>query len=150
MIRWGLAVVGALVLLVVVAWSAGWDSAERPEPKPTTREPTQAERIIEFCSRPASRGSVLCKVDPEDEEAVEEATRRILEQRTTGPQIIEREIRENDDDDDAPAPRVTVVVPRQPTSQPTPAQTTRPPLVPDIPEMAPVPKLPESPLGLQP
>lgn len=131
MIRYGL-LLTAVVALSWVWWTVGRHTAEPPEP----REPTQAERIIEYCSVPVNRSSPLCSVkDPTDDEAVEDAVRDIVEQ----PRVIEREtVRERDNDsDDDPA---VVVVPDDDDSEPAPsrtnppapAPTTRPPLAPDL------------------
>lgn len=127
MVRWGLAVVTGLMVAVVLAWNAGRQSV--PDPAPAGPTP-QVERTPD---RP--------KTDPLLVPGVRAPER---------PQIIERERiteRADDDDDDQPAPRVTVVVPRQssgstqrPTQAPKPAPTTRAPL--KIPEIE-IPEIPE-------
>lgn len=137
MIRTGILVFVGLVILSAVAWSAGYNSVE-VEP-PTKRQPTEAERIIAYCSDADHKTSPLCSVDPDDSDAVRDAVRDAVARQQSGPQIIERERiteRDSDEDDDQPAPRVTVVVPRQPaTTPPRPAPTrtpTRPPMIPEI------------------
>lgn len=139
MIRIGLAIAVGLIGVAAVAWNVGRNTAE-PE-----RQPTEAEQIIAFCKAPEHKSSPLCKVDPQDPEDVRGAVRDILEQRTTGPQIIERErVTEKDDDDGNSTPRVEVNVPREnPTPQPTSAPlATQRPLVPEV---VPIPSLPSPP-----
>lgn len=141
MIRAGLAVFAGLVLLSVVAWNAGQDSVDLPR-----RQPTEAERIIAFCSETEHEKSPLCQVEAEDPDAVRDAVRDIVQQQPPSARVIERErevIRENEDDDDE-SPRVEVRMPETTTpqqQQPTPTQTTPPSLLPGLS----IPKIPEMP-----
>lgn len=133
--RAGLVILVGLSALIAGSWSAGRNSVET---KPRT--PTEAERIIAFCSDKANQRSPLCAVkDPEDSDSVRDAVRDVIERQTTGPRVIERRETIREGDDDAPAPRVTVVVPRQTSpparTTPTPARTTPPPAL--IPEVVP-------------
>lgn len=144
MIRYGLLLTG-VVALSWVWWAVGRQSALEP----ARREPSQAERIIEYCSVTINRNSPLCRVpDPTDTAQVEDAVREVVRD---SPRVIEREtVREGDDDDDS---ETIIVTPRQ-TSQPRPssptvprptqAPTTRPPLLPDV-EIPDVPNLQEPP-----
>jgi hypothetical protein len=127
-----------------------------PEPKPGE---TTADRIMEFCTDRANKGSPLCAVDdPTNERQVEDAVEKVIERATEQPRIIEREtVREQSDDDDDD-PRVEVNVPRQTnppaprptrTTQPAPRPTSRP-LVPEIPEVPDVPTPPDLGLPLLP
>jgi hypothetical protein len=128
--RWGAGVLAGLILVAVVAWSAGRSSTpEAPEPEPTTEHTTTPDNRVE---EPISGAG--------------------------SPQIIEREtVRDvsddNDSDDDTPVPRVTVVVP-QPTTppsstQPAPAPTTQPPVI-QVPNIPDIPDLPNLGLPLLP
>lgn len=149
-----------LALLAAGALGLGlwWYLDDDPEP----REPSEAEKIIEFCSDLAHKANPLCTVEnPEDPEAVRDAVQDAIERQTIGPQIIEREtIRDRDDDDGSDSrPQVNVTVPRDkpqstptlpPPRRPTPAPTTtQPPLVIEIPEV-PAPNLPDVGLPLLP
>lgn len=151
MTRWVVAVLAAVFTLAVVAWSVGWNAHE---PKPQRRQVTEAERIIAYCSQTVHKDSPLCRVDAEDPEQVEDAVRDIIDRRTTGPQIIEREretVRQSDDDDDTgPAPQVTVIQPSQEPAQSPSAAATRPPMQLDIPDLPDVPDLGDVQLPLLP
>lgn len=140
----------ALLLAGIVAFCAlvTWGLVNDEEPE----KPTEADKIIEFCSKPDNADAPLCTVDPGDSNAVEQVIEDAIERQTTGPQIIDRErtIERVEDDDDDP-PRVRTVTPRPspaPTRQaprtPAPSPTTRPPLSPDI-EIPNVPDVPEIP-----
>jgi hypothetical protein len=153
--RFAVLVVG-VVALSVGAWYVN-DEYVEPEPLPrptatmTPPPPSQADRLMAFCDKAANRANALCKVDPNDPEAVKDAVERIVEQ--ASPRIIERD---SDDDDDDNPPDVNVVVPRsesstqqpQPTSEPTPAPPQLPIEIPQIPAM-PV-EVPDIPLPLLP
>lgn len=143
--RWAVGVFLGLLFIGVVAWNAGRQSVEVPE----VRQPTEADRIISFCSQAVNKASPLCRVDPEAPEDVRGAVREIVERQS--PQIIERRetIREDKDDDEAAPPEIEVNVPppsaapQQPS--PTPTRTQRP-LLPEVE----VPELPELGLPLLP
>lgn len=149
MIRLFVVLVLGVLALSVGAWYVN-DEFTQPEPKPTpsaSPTPSQADRLMAFCGKPANRDNALCKVDPNDPEAVRDAVERIVEQ--SPPLIIERE-RDNDDDG-SDQPDVNVIVPRATTAAPrptpTPSRTTAPPLlpieIPAVPEVpVPVPDLP--------
>lgn len=148
--RFALLIVGILALSVT-AWYVNDEFAE-PEPKPrptptSSPTPSQADRLMAFCDKPANKANALCKVDPNDPEAVRDAVERIVEQ-APSTRIIEREV-----DDDDEAPDVNVSVPQQSpqttTPSPTPSATTRPPLVPiEIPALPTPPPLEVPDLGL--
>lgn len=153
--RWGLGVAAGLVVISGLSWSAG----QRDAQDEVNREPSQAERIMEFCREKGNADSPLCSVDPEDDEAVTDAVRDAIARQTSGPQIIERDreiVRGTDDDDDDAPPRVEVNVPASGSStqqpSPTPAPTTRPPMIPEvnIPEVPDVPEIPNLGLPLLP
>lgn len=141
--RWAVGVFLGLLFIGVVAWNAGRQSVEVPE----VRQPTEADRIISFCSQAVNKASPLCRVDPEAPEDVRGAVREIVERQI--PQIIERRETIREDDDEAAPPEIEVNVPppsaapQQPS--PTPTRTQRP-LLPEVE----VPELPELGLPLLP
>lgn len=142
--------IGAVVVLSGLAWWFVADSQPEPVSKPTP--PSQVDKIIAFCAKPANESNPLCTVEPGDSDAVRDAVMDAIERQTTGPQIIER-VTERDDDDDSDSPDVRVIVPstaptsRPATPAPAPSRTTQPPILPDIdiPAVPQVP-LPELPL----
>lgn len=131
--RFALLIAGIVALCALATW---WLVTEHTATeRPTPRESAPAER------------------DPSDPDAVGDAVEDNLKRQTTGPQIIERErVAEGDDDDDSGRPDVRVIVPStaptRPQSTPTPASTTRPPIVRDIeiPELPDLPATPEVPV----
>jgi hypothetical protein len=152
MIRRFAVLVAGVVALSVGAWYVN-DELTAPELKPrpsataTPPPSSQADRLMAFCDKAANRANPLCKVDPNDPEAVRDAVERIVEQ-APSTRIIEREV-----DDDDEAPDVNVSVPQQSpqttTPSPTPSATTRPPLVPiEIPALPTPPPLEVPDLGL--
>jgi hypothetical protein len=146
----------AVLLVGVIALTCLW-MLFRDEDE----EPTQADRIIAYCQDRVNRSSPLCRIDPDDKDAVKDAVEDLLRRNTTTPppRVIERNntIRENrdssdDEDDDETAPRVQVNVPRQ-TNPPSRTPTTRPPTStpsprpllpePDLPDLPDPPELPD-------
>lgn len=125
--RFGVLVVGVIVLSVLWWWARTNEPTE-------VREPSQAERIIEYCSVTINRSSPLCHIpDPTNTAEVEDTVREIIRD---NPRVVER-VREGDDDDDSSDTRVIVVPtqtprPRPARTTPPPPATTRPPLSPDI------------------
>lgn len=149
----------AVLLVGVVALTCLW-MVFRDEDE----APTQADRIIAYCQDKVNRSSPLCRVDPDDDDAVKDAVEDLLRQNraTPSPRVIERNntIRENsgddedDDNDDGkePAPDAVVVVPRQTdpprATQSPPSPTPRP--VNPVPELPDVEELPDLGLPLLP
>lgn len=153
MFKWGVGLLVGLVLLAAVAWDAG----QRNKEEVPRRQPSEAERIIAYCKAQENRESPLCRVDPNDPDAVRDAVRDTIERQTTGPQIIERERVVEDDDDDSDtsdSPDVRVIVPTaRPTTPPrssAPRPTPRPSLLPELPEVPEVPMPPNLDLPLLP
>jgi hypothetical protein len=142
MIRRFVVLVAGVLALSVAAWYVNSEPDVEPEPRPPTAAkptPSQADRLMAFCGKAANRTNPLCKVDPNDPEAVKDAVERIVQQ---APQVIERErlVRDDEDDDGDESPDVNVIMPRPSpaaTRRPTPTRTTEPPpLVPiEIPQI---------------
>lgn len=138
--RFVVLIVGIVALAGLATWWLVSDNYVDEPKRPERAEPTQADRIIEFCTIPANRTNPLCSINPKDPEQVDEAVRDAVERR-----IIERQ---SDDDDDSSD--TNIVIPRDNDDDPslpspTPSPEPAPPLVPiEIPEVpeVPVPELP--------
>lgn len=145
--RYAVLIVGIICLAGLATWWLVSDNYVDEPKRPERAEPTQADRIIQFCTIPVNRANPLCSVDPDDPEAVDKAVRDAVERRTDSERIIERQ---SDDDDDGS--NTNIVIPREnppqsSTPSPTPEPTSEaPPILPiEIPEV-PEPNLPELPL----
>lgn len=105
-----------------VGWALGRYVTDQPITDPTIHEPRPTVSATPEVIPTPNRDPILGGTGES----------RIIERTETV-----RDDDSDDSDDEAPAPRVTVIVPR-PTSAPTtPAPTTRAPVVPDLTEVIP-------------
>lgn len=145
--RYAVLIVGIICLAGLATWWLVSDNyVDEPKPK---AEPTQADRIIQFCTVRANRANPLCSVDPKDPEQVEQAVKDAVERRTDSERIIERLTDDDDDSSDT-----NIVIPRDnppSSSAPSPSPEPAPPLVPiEIPEIPNPPDIPIPDLPLIP